>query len=615
MSFLYPIGLIALIGIPILIIIYIIKPRYQEKKITSTYIWRLSLKYKKKKRPIQWLQKSLLFFIQLLIITLLALSIARPELLLQAKSKEKVIIIDASASMNTESNGETRFEKAIKKIQDQVKTVDEDDPMTLILCNNNPEYLVNRESSTKYIEYVLKNLECTFEEANYEEAIKLANKILDINKDAEVILYTDHNFSQEGYVTVYNLSNNEWNAGISSFNAVLKDGYYVFTATIENYNRSKRLEVYLNVDNKKYEKTIELNLSDNEKQEIVIDDLNISSFVSSKLSLLSNGEKINDAFDYDNEYMHYENQNRKFKVLLVGEQTNFINASLQATNVCNVYKPKDGVVEYEGYDIYIFDNYEPEIIPTDGAVWLINCPNVPDGLDYSIVKDVQGSFNLQETSVASSTYQKIMAKTYKLNNVLVTKYQQVTSLGNYEVMMTCNGDPVVFTGKYAKNNVIVFALDIHYTELPLDINMPILFNNMVNYSAHQLIDKYEYSVGDNITLYPKLRTEKLTINGDIVYTSDDVDAVAYFNALVPGRYEVKQELSDGTIITNYFFVKMGSNETNFDYEGDVLAALEYNSVSQDIHKSTDNIDIIFYVAAILLFLIVVEWGLSYHEQY
>ena len=313
--------------------------------------------------------------------------------------------------------------------------------------------------------------------------------------------------------------------------------------------------------------------------------------------------------------MHYENQNKKFKVLLVGEQTNFVHASLQATNLCSVYKPKDGIVEYEGYDIYIFDNFEPESIPTDGAVWLINCPKVPEGLDYKIVKDVNGSFNLQETASNTSIYQQLMKNTFKLNSVLVTKYQQVTSLGNYDVMITCNGDPVVFAGKYEKNNVVVFTVDLHYTELPLDINMPILFNNMVNYSAHQLIDSYEYNVGDNITLYPKLRTEKLTISGEIIYTSEDIDAVVYFHANKPGRYEIKQELSDGTIITNYFFVKMGSDETNFDYEGDVLAALEYISSSQSTIKSTDNIDVIFYVAAILLLLIVIEWGLSYYEQY
>ena len=43
MSFLYPLGLIALIGIPILIIIYIIKPRYQEKKITKETALEFSL--------------------------------------------------------------------------------------------------------------------------------------------------------------------------------------------------------------------------------------------------------------------------------------------------------------------------------------------------------------------------------------------------------------------------------------------------------------------------------------------------------------------------------------------------------------------------------------------
>ena len=64
MGLLTPLGLLGLIGIPILIIIYIIKPKYHEKKISSTFIWRLSLKYRKRKIPLQWLQRSLLFFLR-----------------------------------------------------------------------------------------------------------------------------------------------------------------------------------------------------------------------------------------------------------------------------------------------------------------------------------------------------------------------------------------------------------------------------------------------------------------------------------------------------------------------------------------------------------------------
>ena len=63
MTLLTPLGLIALIGIPIVIIIYILKPKYQEKTINSTYIWKLSLKYRKRKLPLQWLKRSLLLLV------------------------------------------------------------------------------------------------------------------------------------------------------------------------------------------------------------------------------------------------------------------------------------------------------------------------------------------------------------------------------------------------------------------------------------------------------------------------------------------------------------------------------------------------------------------------
>ena len=51
MTLLTPLGLIGLLGVVALIIIYIIKPNFQQKFISSTYVWKLSLKYRKKKIP------------------------------------------------------------------------------------------------------------------------------------------------------------------------------------------------------------------------------------------------------------------------------------------------------------------------------------------------------------------------------------------------------------------------------------------------------------------------------------------------------------------------------------------------------------------------------------
>ena len=52
MTWLAPLGLIALASILALIIIYIIKPNYQQKIVSSTYVGKLSLKYKKHRIPI-----------------------------------------------------------------------------------------------------------------------------------------------------------------------------------------------------------------------------------------------------------------------------------------------------------------------------------------------------------------------------------------------------------------------------------------------------------------------------------------------------------------------------------------------------------------------------------
>ena len=50
MTWLVPLGFIGLVGIIVLIIIYILKPNYQQKLLSSTFVWKMSLKYRKKKK-------------------------------------------------------------------------------------------------------------------------------------------------------------------------------------------------------------------------------------------------------------------------------------------------------------------------------------------------------------------------------------------------------------------------------------------------------------------------------------------------------------------------------------------------------------------------------------
>jgi len=149
MSLLVPLGLLGLIGIIALIIIYIIKPNYQNKFISSTFIWKLSLKYKRKRIPLNKLRNILLFICQVAIITGAAFILAQPIINQDDSDSagESIIIIDASASMHTETNFKTRLERAAEKALEDAKTALENGKkVSVILASAESSFLVQQAS-------------------------------------------------------------------------------------------------------------------------------------------------------------------------------------------------------------------------------------------------------------------------------------------------------------------------------------------------------------------------------------------------------------------------------------------------------------------------------------
>ena len=114
MTWLAPLGFLGLIGLIILIIIYIIKPNYQLRYISTTYVWKRSLKFRKKKLPLNKLRNILLFLCQIAVLTATTCIMAQPFIQVDtSKSADDVIlIIDASASMHAENNAQSRLERA-----------------------------------------------------------------------------------------------------------------------------------------------------------------------------------------------------------------------------------------------------------------------------------------------------------------------------------------------------------------------------------------------------------------------------------------------------------------------------------------------------------------------
>ena len=246
MTLLTPLGLIGLLGVVALIIIYIIKPNFQQKFISSTYVWKLSLKYRKKKIPTSKLRNILLILCQVLFLTICAFLLAKPNTVIMAKidEKEVIAIIDSSASMRTSFDEKTRFERAIDKVYELTDDVfKENGIVSVILAEQQADFLVQRISvgDEALLDKQLLALEdeeaCSYGEADIEGAMLLCEEVLKENPSAKIYLFTDVGYSAvpEGIEIVPAFEKEEWNAGILNASAKLDNNYYTFMVDVAYY--------------------------------------------------------------------------------------------------------------------------------------------------------------------------------------------------------------------------------------------------------------------------------------------------------------------------------------------------------------------------------------------
>ncbi|MCC6805355.1 MAG: BatA domain-containing protein, partial [Anaerolineae bacterium] len=107
MSFLTPLAFFgALLAIPI-ILLYMLRLRHREVTVSSTYLWQQLLHDKEANTPWQRLRRNLLLLLQLIILALLVLALARPFVIVPAVSAGQIaVLLDASASMNATDVGD-----------------------------------------------------------------------------------------------------------------------------------------------------------------------------------------------------------------------------------------------------------------------------------------------------------------------------------------------------------------------------------------------------------------------------------------------------------------------------------------------------------------------------
>jgi hypothetical protein len=549
-----------------------------------------------------------------------------------AFTDEKVIIIDASASMLVSDGNETRFDRAINQVKVAAEETLLDGGLLTVIVANDKAYNLSQRANDKALSEITAELDelkesgtaCTYGSADLKGAMELAENVLMENSEAEIVLYTATKYHETNGVEVVDVSKDgEWNAAVLDCTAKFNDNnHYEIAVEVGCFGRTEQITLYCDVygANGNESNTIKLSKTeyfDNSESQktITFTTSDFSGVALHTFNHLHLYVKETDSFQEDNNYYVYGGTKQKIKIQYASSiPNNFFSGAIRTIRErmktswdIEFYEAGNGkVVQNQGYDFYIYEHEMPDVLPTDGIVMLVDPNKAPDGAGFSIGDTIKIA---SDSTLATGATHEI-TKFVNPSHITLAKYRKIfVSTGvNYEQLAYYAGDPVIMVRNDNQAKIILLALDLNYSNLSAVLDFPIMMYNAFNYFIPSTFDGYAFEIGDTIKL--NSRGNALSVSGNGVDEKFDI-VPSELKLTKPGSYTTSQLAMNGeTYIIENFFVKIPNYESNITKTVDALPEIE---VDQTMEKGYD--DLLLYFAIALAALLFVEWLLQAREHF
>lgn len=625
MTFLYPIGLLGLIGIPILIIVYLIKNRYTEQTVASTYLWRLSERFLKRRNPLSKITGIISLILQLLLVATVSLAVAHPTVILPGAAYEYCFILDGSASMNMSMDGVSRFELAKEEILEVIDTAKDGSTFTVVFVGETTETIIEKTDEPSKVRDRLSVLSPSGCTVGYTEAIGVAQGYFDDNPALRTYLVTDTDYAECENIKLINVARTENNLSIEDVKYV-KSGKstVIVSGKVVSYgaDRVADLEVYCDNSNEAIDFT---------KVQLVKDEPSSFTFTLDIPEFYSITVKTptEDAYSGDNMAVVYDVESENsYNALLISDAPFLVETAINAVSNADVtvisvesYKAEeerlantDKVVS--GYSLYVFDGYTPKSLPTDGSVWFLGVDSNVEGSGFSVQGEVtldEGGDVITLTTSTTSTVRKLTEGMVR-NEITIAKYMKCGLYSDFTTLYTYRGNPVVFTGMNGYGNrEVVFAFSIHDSNITLFIDYLVLLGNLLDYSFPEVIETTEYYCGDTAEINVISGCESIRVespDGQIVYT-DISTAVSEFELTEVGEYKITVNVSGAERPSYYIYSSVPKEERVTESSSEYIGLVgEPSEVGSD--GRYDPLTLLFVLAALLF---TAEWMVYCYDKY
>lgn len=598
--------------IPIIILFYLLKRKYENYQVSSNLLWDLTLRDLEAIKPWQKLKKNILLLLQLLVAILLIIGLLRPVLLTEGViANQTVIVIDTSASMLTIEENGTRFELAKEEAKKIINSMGSKQNISLIELSTTPKILVAQSSDKEALLSALNSIDVRYGSGDDIGTFSLANSIASLDPDSGIIWISDGASNQLN--TLQDAFSSEMSFKHIQVGKVRENLTLSTFVTQEEDNQIRGL---IRVDNNgSTTKTATLAIEDFSGNILNAYNINVSGndIYSLQLTNLPNSEAYRAILELDDDGILEDNELwsvpytiAEINVSLVSEEGNyFLNHALGLSNITLEKMSELPTTFNQKTDLWIFDRVIPEQLP-EGNMLIIAPEKSTEWLGFNGEKSINQGIQIVNQEHPVLNY-------VSFDDVHINSISTLSTIQGLETLVKIDNDPILLAGTYEGKRIVILTFDIQNSDLPLNTSFPILIQNIIEWLAPK----------QSVPIIATIPEERVSIPLTIGATDRmlltpsgqelDIDSNGLIASVtVPeelGLYKLVENLVDEEI-TRYFSASINQAETNIIPENIIMNFSENTDV--DSAKNQDGAtfgykELVMLFVLIALLISFVEW--------
>jgi Ca-activated chloride channel family protein len=609
MSLLSPLALLAaaIIG-PLIVAMYMLKLRREERTVSSTFLWQRLVRDVEANAPWQKLKRNLLLFLQLLLMLLLVFALARPFFRTQGISgRNLILIVDRSASMGAIDEGESRLELAKAQAINLIEQLPDGGRATIIAAGGQMEVPVSATTDQRELRNAIAALQLqNGGGSDLSQALTMASALAEREAESEIAIISDGNVSLPEELRVpatvryFPIGSRNDNVAISALALQPSAAGQTLFAQAINYGESsvsRRMDIYL--DGTLFN-AYNLTLEPNREQSVVLE-------VPSSVKLAEARLDGEDGLASDDRAWAASTVGDTTRVRVIGEGNRFLDVGLsllpgiQVSNVLtNTTTFTETVAEVP---VSILDGFVPNTLPPGNLLFIAP----PRSTEFFSVTG-QLEFPVLRPLLSDEP----LLRNVSLSEVSVYRANRLAPGTWARVLVDSDGAPILFVGEQQGRRIAVLAFDLHQSDLPLQVAFPLLLSNLVSYLAPGSgAEAAQVLPGQALALQadPSIsRIDVITPDGSRQQASLQDTQTIFGDTDQLGVYRVEEFRGNELVVSRNYTVNLfAPNESRIAPKAEL--AIQQQSGLQNATTGTRDgrLEIWRWLAGLALVVLVIEW--------